>query len=273
MGTLYQWYLTMASISIQKLSLENISLKLFPLVPSRFASFSQYSDFFPFICNTNLTTVVYALNYSFFLQPESKQSESVIISIYDRDGNFIRYFSHDLDRTSLFTPIDLSLYLNSDCSGSFTIYHQIDHRFMRLSSVYADRSYISFVNSDSNFHHFVHGNQDSFVYSSDHKVFRGIRPSLIPRIYRPQFTFESDTIYTLIFSNPSKSSLYYLIRCVDQRSHAFYRYFLIPPMGTNFLKLPAHPNSFYISIIGNHPFPRPVIMIGSLTHLFDIFHS
>lgn len=263
----------MLSKFIQKFKLENISLKLSPLVPDSFPSFSQYSDFFPFVNNTNFTTILYALNYSFFLHPESRQSESVIISIFDRKGALIRDFSHDLDVNTLFTPIYLAAYLPLDSYGSFTIYHCFDPRISNLSSVFADRSYISFANLVSKFQHFVHGNQDSVVYSSDPKTLRHLRPSFIPRLYRPQFTFKSDTIYTLIFSNPTKRWLFYITKCTDQYSQTFYRYFKISPKGTKFLELPPHHIPFRINIISNHPFPRPVIMTGGQTQLSDIFHS
>ena len=256
-----------------KLSFENIFLKISPLVPRSFPTYSQYSDFFPFVYNTNLTTIIYALNYSFFLQPQFKQSESIIVSIFDRQGVLIRDFSHDLNSDTFFTPINLAAFLPIDSYGSFTIYHRFDPSILNLSSVFADRSYISFANIDSKFQHFFHGNQDSIVYSSDPKILRPLRPSFIPRVYRPQFTFESDTLYTLIFSNPTKKRLFYIIKCTNIFFQTFYRYFLIPPMGTNFLELPLHHNPFHITIISNHPFPRPVIMTGSQTQLSDIFHS
>ena len=263
----------MQSNFFQKFKLENISLKLAPLVPHPFASFSQYSDFFPFVINSNYTTILYALNFSFLLKPQSKQSESVIISIFDREGALIRDLALPLDANVLFTPINLAGYLPLDSSGSFMIYHQCNPLVSDLSPVIADRSYISLVKLHSNFQHFVHGNQDCFVYSNDPHQVRCLSPSPVPRFYRPQFIFQANYLYTLIFSNPTNKRLLFVIKFKNLNFKSFYRTCVIPPFGTKFFEVSPQLSPFYITIISNHPFPRPIIITGGLNQIFDIFHS
>ena len=94
-----------------KLKLQNIFLKLSPIVPPAFPLNSQYSDFFPFINNNHLSTTLYALNYSFFLQPQLRDTESVVVSLFDHSGSLIRTFSHTLDAEDMFSPIMLSNFL------------------------------------------------------------------------------------------------------------------------------------------------------------------
>ena len=257
----------------RKLKLESILLKLAPLVPDRFPHFSQYSDFFPFVNNSTYTTILYALNYSFFLQPQSRKSELVVISLFDLDGCLFHEFSCNLDANLLFTPINLSSHLPLNSFGSFTIRHIFDHSLSTLSPVFADRSYISFANLVTKFQHFVHGNQDSVVFSKDPKLSRYLRPSLVPRFYRPQFIFKSNCLYTLVFSNPTNIHLFFILRCKSYNSMTFYRACIIPPLGTKFFRILPHHSSFYITIVSNHPFPRPLIMTGGIDQISDIFHS
>tara|TARA_B100001063_G_C16776446_1_gene565843 strand:- start:3060 stop:3854 length:795 start_codon:yes stop_codon:yes gene_type:complete len=259
--------------SLSKLRFENLSLKLSPIIPKKFITFSQYSDFFPFVNNRFSATTLYAINYSFFIQPKARFSEAIVLSIYDHDGNFLRYCYHALDSNSLFTLINLTPFLPPNSYGSFSVFHIFDSHFSHSLSAFADRSYIGFTDHDSEFIHFVHGNQDAIVFSGDYKFPRLLRASFVPRIYRPQFVFRSNLFYTLIFSNPTKSRLFYIVKSTDLYGYTFWRSFVILPLGTKLLEFPPQEYPFHLTILSNHPFPRPLIITGHQSQIHDVFHS
>ncbi len=230
------------------------------------------SDFFFFDCSGTKNTQFFVTNLASQLFFDKKIKDSVSLIIFNLEGKKILHKDFSIKKNQLL-KIDFSQLDLSEKKGSFFVFHRLsDYKELIESGSYgSERGYVAYK-EENGIWNFMHGNTTASYLDKKNKIKSLASKSLFKSYYIPQVLFQDTDNFSLIFNNPSSSSIFARVILFDKNKNI---------VGSEFSKLKRfetkifnfdNSETYFVKIESNLIFCRPIIKkVYKNSH--DFFHG
>ena len=230
------------------------------------------SDFFFFDCSGEKNTQFFVTNLASQLFFDQDIKDSISLIVFNLDGKKILQKDFSLKKNELL-KIDFSQLDLSAKKGSFFVFHRLnDYKELIESGSYgSERGYVAYK-EENGIWNYMHGNTTACYLDNKNKIQSLASKSLFKSYYVPQVLFQDTDNFSLIFNNPSSSSIFARIKLLDKNKNI---------VGSEFSKLKRfetkifnfdNSQTHFIKIESNLIFCRPIIK-KVYKNSYDIFHG
>ncbi len=230
------------------------------------------SDFFFFDCSGNKNTQFFVTNLSSQLFFDRDISDLVSLIVFNLDGKKILQKDYFLKKNELL-KIDFSRLNLSEKKGSFFVFHKLSdyQELIKSGSFGSERGYVAYK-EENGIWNYMHGNTTACYLDSKNKIQSLANKSLFKSYYVPQVLFRDTGNFSLIFNNPSRSSIFARVKLYDEKNNI---------VGSEFSKIKRfetkifnfdNNQTHFIKIESNLIFCRPIVK-KVYKNSYDIFHG